>query len=61
MDWKMYNELFSMLFPISAMATLASTQKHKQFFSKKTDNNLSVLFAFFRTVNKAKSALLMQK
>jgi hypothetical protein len=61
MDWKMYNELFSMLFPVSTMAALASTQMHKRFFSKNTDTNLSVLFAFFRTVNKAKSALLMQK
>jgi hypothetical protein len=43
------------------MATLASMQKHKQFFSKNTDTSLSALFAFFRVANKAKGALLMQK
>jgi hypothetical protein len=43
------------------MATLASVQKHKQFFSKNTDTSLSALFAFFRVADKVKSALSAQK
>jgi hypothetical protein len=49
------------LVPKSIIVTLVSIQKHKQFFSKNTDTNLSALFAFFRVANKVKSALSAQK